>query len=68
MSHASLNLYIFVVFVPSFTQTVVTENRVWVLNHDKELRRQVRRNMKGSESEGIFKEKSSNKGRTENII
>lgn len=68
MSHASLNLYIFVVFVPSFTQTVVTENRVWVLNHDKELRRQVRRNMKGSESEEILKEKSSNKGRTENII
>lgn len=68
MSHASLNLYIFVVFVPSFTQTVVTENRVWVLNHDKELRRQVRRNMKGSESEEILKEKSSNKGQTENII
>lgn len=68
MSHASLNLYIFVVFVPSFTQTVVAENRVWVLNHDKELRRQVRRNMKGSESEEILKEKSFNKGRTENII
>lgn len=51
----------FVVFILSFTRTIVTENGVCPLNHDKELPRQIRRNMKGSESEEIFKEKSSNK-------
>ena len=51
----------FVVFILSFTRTIVTDNRICALNHDKELPRQIRRNMKGSESEEIFKEKSSNK-------
>lgn len=61
----------FVVFILSFTRTIVTENRVCALNHDKELPRKIRRNMhawRGQNLKKYSKKSRPIKGRTENII